>query len=254
MKYSFFILSIISVFSLAAMETPIDLEAQPLTLNDQCKILIALRCEEESNSQALKHLNLSSTKIKNLESDINDLVTMKEFHNPEQKNKLLQSPTILSAISLKTLDLSCNKLKLLPESFNTLQNLKHIDLGSNKFETFPEILCSLPELTDINIRYNQITDIPASISKLTNLKKFDVSHNKLTKIPEQIDKLQYLKTFDTTENSITEPVSDKVRALIGWSRALDIELSSKGLPTVTYEKMVALYQKLSDYRRRLISE
>ena len=45
--------------------------------------------------------------------------------------------------SLQYLDVSNNKLKLIPESIKELENLSFIKLGNNKLSTLPEALLNL---------------------------------------------------------------------------------------------------------------
>ncbi len=204
--YSFFMLSAINVFSLLAMEnSQLQSEAQPesqLSLN--CKKFMLLRLDSHSTLNDFRQLKLSRLEIRDLEEDICTLCTIEEAKK-EAPSKLMQSPTIMSAIMLTKLNLPYNELTSLPPSFTTLRNLREIDLSDNQFKEFPDVLwlSSQPELVNVDLSNNQIQQLPTTASNLTRLEKLVLHHNGLKGLPENFTLLQNLEKIDVSHNDLT---------------------------------------------------
>ena len=89
----------------------------------------------------------------------------------------------------------------------TLKALTHLDLTSNKIAIIPLQLSQMPHLSSLNLSYNDITQLPrqlfSSDSKLlTNLRFLDASHNELLCLPESICELKELWHLQISHNKI----------------------------------------------------
>ena len=85
---------------------------------------------------------------------------------------------------LKELDLSKNKLTDLPLSndFVSKITIKKIDLSENRLKLVPELLFSLPMLECLNITSNAIEAMPANWWRAAKLQKLDLSSNRIKTI------------------------------------------------------------------------
>lgn len=120
------------------------------------------------------------------------------------KSHLSYSVSYLS--KLKSLDLSCNYLTILPDLFNFLSHLKHLDLSWNDFSSFPKELTKLKNQKILNLKmsHNEIKNIPEWIGTLKSLKYLDLSYNTIKTIPESIGLLNSLEELNLQGNNLQE--------------------------------------------------
>lgn len=114
-------------------------------------------------------------KIKNLKSKLDE-------------NKLDLSLLQLTTVPVKEivdlkkvteLDLSRNRLDILPKDFGTLVNLVELDLSSNSLTSLCEEFGNLHRLQRLDLYKNQLKDLPLSFCKLKQLKWLDLNGNPL---------------------------------------------------------------------------
>jgi Leucine-rich repeat (LRR) protein len=95
-------------------------------------------------------------------------------------------PEILGQMdSLEILDLSDNKLVLLPQSIRHLTNLRILNISSNRFSDMSlDSLAYLPHLTEIHASKNALTGslFPSTVTLLPNLRILDVSKNSIASL------------------------------------------------------------------------
>ncbi|KAF0307648.1 Leucine-rich repeat-containing protein 57 [Amphibalanus amphitrite] len=80
------------------------------------------------------------------------------------------------AASLRTLDLSENKLSSLPSSMQAFPQLKHLNCSQNKLTQLPDTLGALTKLETLLMSYNKITKLPDMLSALKNLKTVNLRY------------------------------------------------------------------------------
>ena len=105
--------------------------------------------------------------------------------------------------SIKTLDISCNKLKYLPAVIWKLPQLEGLYVQHNsiaKIETVIEVLAWLEE---INISHNDLQSVPEGVFRA---KTVDVSHNKLKYLPPCVWKLDCLNNLLASNNHLNKIV------------------------------------------------
>ena len=81
------------------------------------------------------------------------------------------------------LDLSQNRLELLPEDIDNLTNLKELNVYDNKLKAIPQTVGKLDNLEILRIPGNQIKELPEFLAKMKNLKKIYATQNKDLKVP-----------------------------------------------------------------------
>lgn len=93
----------------------------------------------------------------------------------------------IAAIKKATvLDLSNNKLTILPPTFCTLTHLVELDLSKNMLRELPESFGSLEKLKRLDLYGNELTHLPLSFCRLKALKWLDLKNNPLVPMLAEI--------------------------------------------------------------------
>lgn len=95
--------------------------------------------------------------------------------------------SLLAFPKVTILDLSCNKIHVLPDQFTQLINITQLDLSKNS-----------------------LTELPADFGKLVRLKKLDVFSNHISSLPLSFRKLENLQWLDLKDNPIQDLLPDVV--------------------------------------------
>ena len=108
---------------------------------------------------------------------------------------------LVNPTTVKSLDLSDQKLTQLPNDIIKLINLEKIDIGSNPDLDLVQAFNILKQIGSLKILWltdGKIKAIPNNISQLKNLEEIWLDDNELTSFPEpvkQLKNLKYLKLF-----------------------------------------------------------
>jgi Leucine-rich repeat (LRR) protein len=116
----------------------------------------------------------------------------------------VQLPEELLAVAgtLRTLDLSDNRLRVLPPSIAQFKNLKSLNLSGNRLSELPEELTQCSKLESIQVNNNNLTSLPPSISTLKNLKSVSLAHNQFDSLPSCLCHIGKLEFLDMSSNKI----------------------------------------------------
>ncbi|NXJ25954.1 LRCH1 protein, partial [Dicrurus megarhynchus] len=116
------------------------------------------------------------------------------------KNRLTEVPTELCHfVSLETLNLYHNCIKVIPDAIVNLQMLTYLNLSRNQLSSLPACLCGLP-LKVLIASNNKLGSLPEEIGQLKQLMELDVSCNEITALPQQIGQLKSLKELNVRRN------------------------------------------------------
>ncbi|MFS7974612.1 putative virus X resistance protein-like, coiled-coil [Helianthus anomalus] len=98
---------------------------------------------------------------------------------------------------LKTLDMSRNKLLVIPNDVDKLKNLCYLNLSHNPFYELPETVCNLPNLQTLKlIACYHLTKLPQSIGKLEKLRHLEIDETRsLVSLPKGVANLTSLRTL-----------------------------------------------------------
>lgn len=123
---------------------------------------------------------------------------------PKREFKKFPDELLDIVSSLRSLDLSDNKLLNLPSDFNQFSNLKYLNCQKNRIKSVPSSISSLSRLETLILSHNTIDSFPDCVASLSTLKTVNISYNNLSTIPDGICKLKQLDSLDLSNNRITE--------------------------------------------------
>lgn len=104
--------------------------------------------------------------------------------------------------TLTDLDLSQNKISVLPDEICNLVALVRLKLDRNRLTGLPLLFSNLFKLEKCTISYNFLKSLPPNIGALKNLKTLRLDHNQLTYIPNDIGDLPVVKELTIHENPL----------------------------------------------------
>lgn len=120
-------------------------------------------------------------------------------------NRLVGIPVDISKlINLQRLMLADNLIERLPINLGKLQSLKVASLDQNRITTLPDELGQLVKLERLSVSENLLISLPETIGSLRNLVLLNVSNNKLKSLPESIGSCFSLEELQANDNSIEE--------------------------------------------------
>jgi hypothetical protein len=103
---------------------------------------------------------------------------------------------------LKILSLRNNKITHLSDSIGLLTQLQCLDLGNNQLKQLPTEFGKLTQLKYLNLNNNQLQDLPNEFGNLINLQFLHLNYNKLIKCPIALDSLIQLQDLEFNSNKI----------------------------------------------------
>ncbi|KAH7332298.1 hypothetical protein KP509_20G080400 [Ceratopteris richardii] len=149
-------------------------------------------------------VGLRDSNLKTLPNQVLDLArsvrTLDVTHN-----RLVDLPVEIGGlVNLQRLMASENVLQRLPSTIGKLQSLKVLALDENRLTTLPDELGLLVRLERLSVSMNALTSLPSALGSLRNLTLLNVSHNKLMLLPESLGSCYSLEELLANDNSIAE--------------------------------------------------
>jgi leucine-rich repeat protein SHOC2 len=148
----------------------------------------------------LKKLCISSNNLYNIHNDvyqIKNLDVLYLFHNNIDDISKLHELS-----NLKILDLSFNKIESIPSHlFENLTKLEYLNLSNNKISLLPENIENCKYLTNLTLNNNEIIQLPKTIGFLKKLNYLDLYNNNLCTLPNSYCLLN-LNYWDFKKNEI----------------------------------------------------
>ncbi|AES69765.1 putative P-loop containing nucleoside triphosphate hydrolase, leucine-rich repeat domain, L [Medicago truncatula] len=98
---------------------------------------------------------------------------------------------------LRVLSLSrYTNIAVLPDSIGSLVQLRYLDLSCTKIKSLPEIICNLYYLQTLILSFcSNLSELPEHVGKLINLRHLDIDFTGITEMPKQIVELENLQTL-----------------------------------------------------------
>lgn len=104
--------------------------------------------------------------------------------------------------TLVTIDLSFNKITIIPTEIGTLTNLTELKFNGNNIINIPTEIGNLTNLTLLNLSNNNISYIPTEIGNMQKLKTLNFHGNKISIIPDEICNANNLTKINLHDNPI----------------------------------------------------
>jgi internalin A len=188
----------------------------------------ALRRVAEAKALRAEELDLGGLGLTDVPSELMELPWLKRLFlgrgkearkgsfdpdNPEVNFIREINPALFSWLkNLELLDLSENRLKLIPEEINTLTSIKVLDIQCNVLTQVTPQICDLNKLEILSLHNNKLTFLLAEIAKLKSLKRLYIGLNNIKKLPPEIGALNALETLFAFGNGL-EKIPPEIGAL-----------------------------------------
>jgi Leucine-rich repeat (LRR) protein len=156
---------------------------------------------------SLIDLDLSENKLVDFNATCPSLKYLNLRENEFEKFPLI----ICKSSDLTDLDISFNRIEIIPNEIKNLRNLERFEVPSNRLTDIDPVLL-LFKLTYLNVSNNLVMKIPDGISNLQDLKNFSANYNQLTKLPEELCKLERT-SFSVNGNRKLLHIPDGILAL-----------------------------------------
>ena len=113
------------------------------------------------------------------------------------------------------LDLSNNRISMLPGEMTNCTQLESIDISSNSFVTLPPVLAEMPSITKIIARKNYVAELDVEVvASLGNLATLNLEENPLNKTTyEDLERLTSLQILLSPRTMLRAAV---MGSLVPW--------------------------------------
>jgi len=104
--------------------------------------------------------------------------------------------------NLRSLDLSTNKIEILPEAIGNFTVLKNLNLNNNLLRSLPNSIGKLKKLETLQLSNNSLTSLPSPITNCNSLQTINLKMNRFKKFPIEVTHLKKLDAIDISSNQI----------------------------------------------------
>jgi leucine-rich repeat protein SHOC2 len=168
------------------------------------------------HKESLERLNMSENLLSNIDMRINKLSFLKELNL--SRNNIIHLDENIKFPSLQVLELSHNRIKIIPNSLILSAKLEFIDLSHNEIISLPEENWENTNITTINLEENNINNLPRNFLLNSKISVLNLKNNKITK--SQILRDEGYEAFENRR---------KLKKDQGYMRNLDIDFNFCGL-------------------------
>ena len=207
----------------------LDVSANKLGLDDGDEGVTTLPSGIFIGCSDLRHLDLSKNKLTKLPPALRSAVQLRSLLLGDNPLGTCSLRNVLPLCNLETLDLqgtgrtadalpdelstaltglrelnvSRNKLDVLPECVAAMPSLVRLDLGDNCIATLPTSLQGCRALTVLVLSRNRIEVLPEGFVRCTPvLRRLYMNRNRLTSLPEAVGELAQLEQLQVSGNAL----------------------------------------------------
>lgn len=199
--------------------TELHIEEEVIELDNlglKCAQLAAITLESQQKLQQILEENKGFQKLLAGQSDRLDL--------QGRKQQRLNTILLERFPSLRMINLSRNKLTMIPTEIGTLKQLQELNLSQNKINVLPNEIGDLGSLEVLVLDRNQLSGLPSSFSNLTSLRRLDLADNLFNNIPWRLlSALPQLESLELRGN--------RLKDLLATFPALHEEIPKGGVAT-----------------------
>merc|ERR1719154_175459 len=133
-----------------------------------------------------------------------DMIGMRSLRTLNLSGNRLTSfpPQILDISSLRNLFLGANNIKNVSSSINRLRRLRLLYLGGNELNSLPSEIGELPFMQILLLSDNKLKHLPLSLCNLSRLQCLHLHQNKLTTLPHGLINMKSLSELSLRENPL----------------------------------------------------
>lgn len=132
--------------------------------------------------------------------------------------------------NLRTVDLSGNKIEVLPATIGNFPQLKSLTLNSNRLAGIPSEIGNLKKLETLSLNGNRIQQLPPTVGQLKALRTLSLAGNQISEFPSGLGTLRQLDLLDLSRNKI-----QNVPAEVSELQAIEINLNQNQISVVSAE-------------------
>eukprot|EP01124_Arcella_intermedia_P014856 TRINITY_DN21410_c0_g1_i1.p1 TRINITY_DN21410_c0_g1~~TRINITY_DN21410_c0_g1_i1.p1 ORF type:complete len:2184 (-),score=470.63 TRINITY_DN21410_c0_g1_i1:39-6566(-) len=158
--------------------------------------------ESICNFTSLEAISLNENIISRIPNDISRLTRLQSLRF--NSNMLASLPLTMfnTLTNLVQMDLSNNRLVILPDAFDKLVLLESIILKANKLVHLPPSLGYCSKLDSVYCTGNMLDTLPSTLTNLMNLKKLDISDNRFSSLPLWINRFDKIVFLNCQKNAM----------------------------------------------------
>ncbi|KAK2826848.1 hypothetical protein Q5P01_021062 [Channa striata] len=132
--------------------------------------------------------------------------------------------------NLRTVDLSGNKIEVLPAAIGNFLQLKSLTLNSNRLTSIPSEIEKLKKLETLSLNGNGIQQLPPTLGLLKSLRTLSLAGNQISEFPTGLGTLRHLDLLDLSRNKI-----QNVPAEVSELQAIEINLNQNQISVLSAE-------------------
>ncbi|CAN9501916.1 unnamed protein product [Ophioblennius macclurei] len=132
--------------------------------------------------------------------------------------------------NLRTVDLSGNKMEVLPANIGNFLQMKSLTMNSNRLAGLPSEIGKLKKLETLSLSGNRIQQLPPTVGQLKALRTLNLAGNQISEFPSGLGTLRQLDLLDLSRNQI-----QSVPAEVSELQAIEINLNQNQISVVSAE-------------------
>eukprot|EP00092_Neocalanus_flemingeri_P032896 GFUD01035778.1.p1 GENE.GFUD01035778.1~~GFUD01035778.1.p1 ORF type:complete len:398 (-),score=89.49 GFUD01035778.1:248-1390(-) len=164
---------------------------------------IKLVCDAITGLASLTHLYLRNNLI--TDNDLpKDMIGMRSLRTLNLSGNRLTClpPQLLDISSLRNLFLGANNIKEVTSSINRLRKLRLLYLGGNELRVLPSEIGELPYMQVLLLSDNKLKKLPPSLCNLSRLQCLHLHKNKLMTLPHGLIHIRSLSELSLRDNPL----------------------------------------------------
>lgn len=159
------------------------------------------------------------------------------------------SPLVGQLQMLRVLDISQNRIQILPDSIKNCQQLRILNVGHNELTVLPKELCQCTAIQQLLVQHNKLIALPNEMGHMKELQLLNVENNYLKLMPESLCLCPKLEHILCVGNEKLQDVPKVIRGnseLVLWICKRNKEFKDKLKELETINELLESMAKVSD--------